>query len=103
MGQRFPLPPHTLIMVIDADLADLIELLQFPFITGAPGYCWAYWAGCWEASRLRQLSFSHTVGHAALLGLFWGYLNLDPTLTLLPFTVLFAGCGLLYPDRLGDT
>jgi zinc transport system permease protein len=78
----------------------LIDLLQFPFMQRA------LWGGVilgllggWLGSFaiLRQLSFfSHTVGHAALLGIVLGVLlNLDPTLTLLPFTVLF-GLGVIY-------
>jgi zinc transport system permease protein len=82
------------------EITRLIELLQFPFMQRA------LWGGVilgvlggWLGSFaiLRQLSFfSHTVGHAALLGIVLGVLlNLDPTLTLLPFTVLF-GLGVIY-------
>jgi zinc transport system permease protein len=82
------------------EIIHLIELLQFPFMQRA------LWGGVilgvlggWLGSFaiLRQLSFfSHTVGHAALLGIVLGVLlNLDPTLTLLPFTVLF-GLGVIY-------
>lgn len=78
----------------------LIELLQFPFMQRA------LWGGLilgllggllGSFAILRQLSFfSHTVGHAALLGIVLGVLlHLDPTLTLLPFTVLF-GLGVIY-------
>jgi len=61
-------------MVIDADLADLIELLQFPFITGAPGRSTVGPTGR-VAGKLRGSApfFSHTVGHAALLGIVLGY------------------------------
>jgi zinc/manganese transport system permease protein len=83
-----------------ADLTQLMELLQFPFMQRA------LWGGVilgllggflGSFAILRQLSFfSHTVGHAALLGIVLGVLlNLDPTLTLLPFTVLF-GLGVIY-------
>ncbi|NJR40637.1 MAG: metal ABC transporter permease [Leptolyngbyaceae cyanobacterium CSU_1_4] len=86
-------------MPIEA-LTRLIELLQFPFMQRA------LWGGLTlgllggllgSFAILRQLSFfSHTVGHAALLGIVLGVLlNLDPTLTLLPFTVLF-GLGVIY-------
>jgi zinc transport system permease protein len=82
------------------EITRLIELLQFPFMQRA------LWGGVilgvlggWLGSFaiLRQLSFfSHTVGHVALLGIVLGVLlNLDPTLTLLPFTVLF-GLGVIY-------
>jgi zinc/manganese transport system permease protein len=87
-------------MLIDADLADLIELLQFPFMQRAllGGVLLGLLGGLLGSfAILRQLSFfSHTVGHAALLGIVLGVLlNLDPTLTLLPFTVLF-GLGVVY-------
>jgi zinc transport system permease protein len=86
--------------MLSEELTRLIELLQFPFMQRA------LWGGVilgvlggWLGSFavLRQLSFfSHTVGHAALLGIVLGVLlNLDPTLTLLPFTVLF-GLGVIY-------
>jgi len=78
-------------MVIDADLADLIELLQFPFMQRAllEEYCWAYYVA---ASRFCA-SFPSSVIPLVmppLLGLSGVLLNLDPTLTLLPFTVLFG-------------
>jgi zinc/manganese transport system permease protein len=82
------------------EITRLIDLLQFPFMQRA------LWGGLilgllggllGSFAILRQLSFfSHTVGHAALLGIVLGVLlNLDPTLTLLPFTVLF-GLGVIY-------
>ncbi len=82
------------------EITRLIELLQFPFMQRA------LWGGLilgllggllGSFAILRQLSFfSHTIGHAALLGIVLGVLlNLDPTLTLLPFTVLF-GLGVIY-------
>lgn len=87
-------------MLIDAEINRVIELLQFPFMQRA------LWGGVLlgilggllgSFAILRQLSFfSHTIGHAALLGIVLGVLlNLDPTLTLLPFTVLF-GLGVVY-------
>jgi len=82
------------------EITRLIDLLQFPFMQRA------LWGGLilgllggllGSFAILRQLSFfSHTIGHAALLGIVLGVLlNLDPTLTLLPFTVLF-GLGVIY-------
>ncbi len=87
-------------MLINADLAHIIELLQFPFMQRAllGGVLLGLLGGLLGSfAILRQLSFfSHTVGHAALLGIVLGVLlNLDPTLTLLPFTVLF-GLGVVY-------
>jgi zinc/manganese transport system permease protein len=80
---------------INADLTRLIELLQFPFMQRAllGGVLLGLLGGLLGSfAILRQLSFfSHTVGHAALLGIVLGVLlNLDPTLTLLPFTVCFG-------------
>jgi zinc transport system permease protein len=82
------------------DLTRLVELLQFPFMQRAllGGVLLGLLGGLLGSfAILRQLSFfSHTVGHAALLGIVLGVLlNLDPTLTLLPFTVLF-GLGVIY-------
>jgi zinc/manganese transport system permease protein len=82
-------------MSIHADLARLLELLQFPFMQRAllGGALLGLLRGLLGSfAILRQLSFfSHTVGHAALLGIVLGILlNLDPTLTLLPFTVFFG-------------
>lgn len=87
-------------MLINANLAHVIELLQFPFMQRAllGGLLLGLLGGLLGSfAILRQLSFfSHTVGHAALLGIVLGVLlNLDPTLTLLPFTVLF-GLGVVY-------
>lgn len=87
-------------MSIPADLARLLELLQFPFMQRAllGGVLLGLLGGLLGSfAILRQLSFfSHTVGHAALLGIVLGILlNLDPTLTLLPFTVFF-GLAVIY-------
>ncbi len=87
-------------MWFDLDPARLVELLQFPFMQRAllGGAILGVLGGLLGSfAILRQLSFfSHTVGHAALLGIVLGVLlNLDPTLTLLPFTVLF-GLGVIY-------
>lgn len=93
------LTPFLLLMMSD-DLTRLIQLLQFPFMQRAllGGVLLGLLGGILGSfAILRQLSFfSHTVGHAALLGIVLGVLlNLDPTLTLLPFTVLF-GLGVIY-------
>lgn len=87
-------------MSINAELTRLVELFQFPFMQRAllGGVLLGLLGGLLGSfAILRQLSFfSHTVGHAALLGIVLGVLlNLDPTLTLLPFTVLF-GLGVIY-------
>jgi zinc transport system permease protein len=86
--------------MLSDDLSRLIELLQFPFMQRAllGGVILGLLGGLLGSfAILRQLSFfSHTVGHAALLGIVLGVLlHLDPTLTLLPFTVLF-GLGVIY-------
>lgn len=87
-------------MPLAADLVRLVELLQFPFMQRAllGGVLLGLLGGLLGSfAILRQLSFfSHTVGHAALLGIVLGVLlNLDPTLTLLPFTVFF-GLAVIY-------
>lgn len=87
-------------MSIYADMTQVIELLQLPFMQRAllGGVLLGLLGGLLGSfAILRQLSFfSHTVGHAALLGIVLGIiLNLEPTLTLLPFTVLF-GLGVVY-------
>lgn len=87
-------------MPLTADLVRLVELLQFPFMQRAllGGVLLGLLGGLLGSfAILRQLSFfSHTVGHAALLGIVLGVLlNLDPTLTLLPFTVFF-GLAVIY-------
>ena len=87
-------------MFIDAELTRFFELLSFPFMQRAllGGVLLGILGGLLGSFAIaRQLSFfSHTVGHAALLGIVLGVLlNLDPILTLLPFTVLF-GLGVIY-------
>jgi len=82
-------------MSMNTNLVRLVELLQFPFMQRAllGGVLLGLLGGLLGSfAILRQLSFfSHTVGHAALLGIVLGVLlNLDPTLTLLPFTVFFG-------------
>ncbi|MDX2270616.1 MAG: metal ABC transporter permease [Cyanobacteriota bacterium] len=85
---------------MEASLVHLLDLVSYPFMQRALlGGLLLGLLGGWLGSFaiLRQLSFfSHTVGHAALLGIVLGIvLNLEPTLTLLPFTVLF-GLGVIY-------
>lgn len=89
-----------LIPMLGAELDRIIELMSFPFMQRAllGGILIGVLGGLLGSfAILRQLSFfSHTVGHAALLGIVLGaLLNLDPTLTLIPFTVLF-GLGVIY-------
>ncbi|MBD2102598.1 metal ABC transporter permease [Leptolyngbya sp. FACHB-261] len=86
--------------MLNLDFTQQLELLQLPFMQRAllGGVLLGLLGGLLGSfAILRQLSFfSHTVGHAALLGIVLGVLlNLDPTLTLLPFTVLF-GLGVIY-------
>lgn len=87
-------------MIVPEAVVRLLDLLQYPFMLRAliGGVMLGMLGGVLGSfAILRQLSFfSHTVGHAALLGIVLGVLlNLDPTLTLLPFTVLF-GLGVIY-------
>lgn len=74
---------------------DFLTLLQYPFMQRAlvGGVLMGMLGGllgCFVT--LRQLSFfSHTVGHAALVGIAIGLLlGIDPTWTLLPFTLAFG-------------
>jgi zinc transport system permease protein len=81
-------------------MADLITLLQYPFMQRAiaAGILMGLLCGFLGSFvALRQLSFfSHAVGHAALVGIVIGVLlNVDPTWTLMPFTLLF-GVAVLY-------
>ena len=74
---------------------DLVTLLQFPFMQRAiAGAVLMGLLGGLLGSfvTLRQLSFfSHAVGHAALVGVALGVLlQLNPTLMLLPFTLVFG-------------
>jgi len=84
--------------------SNLVELLQMPFLqrallaglfTGALGGLLG------SVAVLRQLSFfSDALGHSALLGITVAILlNLNPTLVLVPFAVLFA----LGIDRLASS
>ncbi|MER3477416.1 MAG: ABC transporter permease [Leptolyngbya sp. ERB_1_2] len=74
---------------------NLINLLQYPFMQRAivAGVLMGLLCGFLGSFvALRQLSFfSHAVGHAALVGIAIGVLiQVDPTWTLLPFTLLFG-------------
>lgn len=87
-------------MILGAEFDRVMELMAFPFMQRAllGGILMGVLGGLLGSfAILRQLSFfSHTVGHAALLGIVLGVLlNIDPTVTLLPFTVLF-GLGVIY-------
>lgn len=93
------------ILIINSYLAfinlnNLIELLSLPALQRAivGGILMGILGGllgCFVT--LRQLSFfSHAVGHAALVGVVLGVLlQINPTWTLLPFTILF-GLSVLY-------
>jgi zinc/manganese transport system permease protein len=81
-------------------MQDLLTLLHYPFMQRAiaAGILMGVLCGFLGGFvTLRQLSFfSHAVGHAALVGIALGVLlQLDPTWTLLPFTLLF-GVAVLY-------
>ena len=77
------------------NITDLVTLLQFPFMQRAiAGAVLTGLLGGLLGSfvTLRQLSFfSHAVGHAALVGVALAVLlQLNPTLMLLPFTLVFG-------------
>ncbi|MCU0549622.1 MAG: metal ABC transporter permease [Leptolyngbya sp. Prado105] len=79
---------------------NLINLVQYPFMQRAmiAGVLMGLLCGFLGSFvALRQLSFfSHAVGHAALVGIAIGILlQIEPTWTLLPFT-LFFGVAVLY-------
>jgi zinc/manganese transport system permease protein len=74
---------------------NLFTLLQFPFMQSAiaGGVLMGLLGGLLGSFvTLRQLSFfSHAVGHAALIGVALGVLlHIEPTLMLLPFTLVFG-------------
>lgn len=78
-----------------AQISDLVSLLQFPFMQRAIAGALLMGLlggllGCFVT--LQQLSFfSHAVGHSALVGIVLGVLlQIDPTWTLLPFTLVFG-------------
>lgn len=79
---------------------NLLNLLQYPFMQRAivAGVLMGVLCGFLGSFvALRQLSFfSHAVGHAALVGIAIGtLLQIEPTWTLLPFTLIF-GIAVLY-------
>ncbi|KZL51248.1 ABC transporter permease [Nodularia spumigena CENA596] len=83
---------------------DFVNLLQFPFMQRA--IAGAVLMGILGGllgtfATLRQLSFfSHAVGHAALIGVVLGVLlQLNPTLMLLPFTLVFGVIVLYFIDQ----
>jgi zinc/manganese transport system permease protein len=91
-------------LVAIAPGGDLVNLLQFPFMQRA--LVGAVFMGILGGilgsfATLRQLSFfSHAVGHAALIGVVLGVLlQLDPTLMLLPFTLVFGVVVLYLIDK----
>lgn len=91
-------------LVAIAPGGDLVNLLQFPFMQRAiaGAVLMGILGGLLGSfATLRQLSFfSHAVGHAALIGVVLGVLlQLDPTLMLLPFTLVFGVVVLYLIDK----
>ena len=91
-------------LVAIAPGGDLVNLLQFPFMQRAiaGAVLMGILGGLLGSfATLRQLSFfSHAVGHAALIGVILGVLlQLDPTLMLLPFTLVFGVVVLYLIDK----
>ncbi|MBE9012634.1 metal ABC transporter permease [Pseudanabaenaceae cyanobacterium LEGE 13415] len=89
-----------LVLAVTDINTDLVNLLQYPFMQRAivAGVLMGLLCGFLGSFvALRQLSFfSHAVGHAALVGVAIGVLiQVEPTWTLLPFTLLF-GVAVLY-------
>lgn len=86
------------------NIQNLFTLLQFPFMQRAiaGGVLMGLLGGLLGSFvTLRQLSFfSHAVGHAALIGVALGVLlHIEPTLMLLPFTLVFGLVVLYLIDR----
>lgn len=86
---------YPLIWLAVSSSNDLVSLLEFPFMQRAiAGAMLMGLLGGLLGSfvTLRQLSFfSHAVGHAALVGIALGVLlQLNPTVMLLPFTLVFG-------------
>ncbi|MGF1461386.1 MAG: metal ABC transporter permease [Leptolyngbyaceae cyanobacterium] len=82
-------------MIIDAEIARVLELFQLPFMQRAlmGGVLTGLMGGLLGSfTILRQLSFfSDALGESALLGIGMGLLlGLDPAWVLLPFAVVFA-------------
>lgn len=91
-------------LVAIAPGGDLVNLLQFPFMQRAiaGAVLMGILGGLLGSfATMRQLSFfSHAVGHAALIGVVLGVLlQLDPTLMLLPFTLVFGVVVLYLIDK----
>jgi zinc transport system permease protein len=89
-----------LLLAATDTITNLMDLLQYPFMQRAiaAGILMGLLCGFLGSFvALRQLSFfSHAVGHAALVGIAIGVLlQIDPTWTLLPFTLIF-GIAVLY-------
>ncbi|MBD1841896.1 metal ABC transporter permease [Cyanobacteria bacterium FACHB-63] len=89
-----------LVLAVTDITTNLVSLLQYPFMQRAivAGILMGLLCGFLGSFvALRQLSFfSHAVGHAALVGTAIGVLiQVDPTWTLLPFTLAF-GVAVLY-------
>jgi zinc transport system permease protein len=91
-------------LVAIAPGAELVNLLQFPFMQRAVvgALLMGILGGLLGSfATLRQLSFfSHAVGHAALIGVVLGVLlQLNPTWMLLPFTLVFGVVVLYLIDK----
>ncbi len=91
-------------LVVIAPGAELVNLLQFPFMQRAVvgAVLMGILGGLMGSfATLRQLSFfSHAVGHAALIGVVLGVLlELNPTWMLLPFTLVFGVVVLYLMDK----
>jgi zinc/manganese transport system permease protein len=88
------------------DLTRIIELFQFPFMQRAMigGILTGLMGGMLGSfTILRQLSFfSDALGHSALLGISIGLLlGLNPSVVLLPFSVVFALVATYLLERTG--
>lgn len=94
-------PSQGYLLLGNTAVANLLELLSFPFMQRAiaGGVLMGILGGFLGTFVvLRQLSFfSHAVGHSALVGVVLGVLlQVDPNWTLLPFTLLFGLSSSLY-------
>ncbi|MGB0564324.1 MAG: metal ABC transporter permease [Spirulinaceae cyanobacterium] len=91
-------------MPLTIEWTRVIDLLQFPFMQRAlvGGVLTGLMGGLLGSlTILRQLSFfSNALGHSALLGISFGFLlGINPSWTLLPFAVLFAGIVLYLSEK----
>ena len=93
-----------MIMNLSLNFQELLDLLQFPFMQRA--ILGAVLMGILGGFlgpfiTLRQLSFfSHAICHAALVGVTLGVLlNINPTLMLFPFTLVFGIVTLYLVDK----